>query len=76
MDSGIQYMRPAQVCKALGISRPCLYRWMKAKPDFPRSAKLSSRCTVFDAAEVAAFVKGRMEGSAPPAASAAGAARQ
>lgn len=50
------YLRPAQASGMLGISRSCLYRWVNSRPDFPRPVKLAPKCTVFDAAEIAAYV--------------------
>ena len=45
-------LRPTQAADFLGISVPTLWKFLKNKPDFPRSRKLSPRCTVFDLAEL------------------------
>ena len=56
--SNAQYIRPAEVCKTIGIAPATLWDWCKKKkPGFPKPYRLSARCTVFDAAELDAFVK-------------------
>ena len=48
-------LRPTQAADFLGIALPTLWRWLKERPDFPRSRKIGPRCTVFDAGELAAW---------------------
>ncbi|WP_418646871.1 helix-turn-helix transcriptional regulator [Thauera butanivorans] len=48
-------LRPHQAADLLGISVPTLWRWLKNRADFPRSRKLSERCTVFDRDELVAW---------------------
>ncbi len=43
-------IRPQAAAEFLGISPATLWRWAKERSDFPKARKLSSRCTVFDAA--------------------------
>jgi len=57
MSETTQYLRPAQVCKRLNISRTTLYRWHANNPNFPRLSRLSGKCTVWGAAAIDAFVK-------------------
>lgn len=45
-------LRPTQAADFLGVSVPTLWKFLKNKPDFPRSRKLSPRCTVFDLVEL------------------------
>ena len=46
-------LRPSQAAAFLGIAVPTLWRWLKERPDFPRSRKIGPRCTVFDSGELA-----------------------
>jgi predicted DNA-binding transcriptional regulator AlpA len=48
-------LRPTQAADFLGIALPTLWRWLKERPDFPRSRKIGPRCTVFDAGELTAW---------------------
>lgn len=48
-------LRPTQAADFLGIALPTLWRWLKERPDFPRSRKIGPRCTVFDQAELSAW---------------------
>jgi prophage regulatory protein len=52
-------LRPAQAAERLGISLPTLWRYIRNNPSFPRPSKLSDRVTVFDAAELDAFIASR-----------------
>lgn len=45
-------LRPKQAAEFLGIGRATLWRWSKERADFPKSRHLSSRCTIFDMAEL------------------------
>ena len=45
------YVRPSRVSEFLDISPATMWRWA-AKSEIPKSRKLSSRVTVFDAAEI------------------------
>ncbi|MDP2367559.1 helix-turn-helix transcriptional regulator [Rhodoferax sp.] len=40
--------RPRQAADLLGIGIATLWRWSKARADFPKPIRLSARCTVFD----------------------------
>lgn len=56
--SNSRYIRPAQAANVIGIGLSTLWDWCKKKkPGFPKPYRLSARCTVFDAAELDAFVK-------------------
>ena len=48
-------LRPQHAAEYLGISRATLWRWIKERHDFPKPRHLSSRCTVFDLAELIAW---------------------
>jgi prophage regulatory protein len=50
------YSRPRDVAKRLGISLPTLYRWVRTFPNFPRPRKIGPSVTVFDDAEIDAYV--------------------
>lgn len=52
-------LRPAQVASKLGISVASVWRFARTNPTFPRPRKLSERVTVFDEAELDAFVESR-----------------
>ena len=41
-------LRPSQVAAKFGVSVPTVWRYARTDPTFPRGAKLSERCTVFD----------------------------
>ena len=49
-------LRPAQVAEKLGVSVPTVWRYARNNPKFPRPAKLSERVTVFDEAELDAYL--------------------
>ena len=49
-------LRPAQVAQKLGVSVPTIWRYCRSKPDFPKARKLSERVTVFDEAELDAYL--------------------
>lgn len=48
-------LRPKLAAEYLGIGRATLWRWVKERADFPKPRRLSARCTVFDAGELAAW---------------------
>ena len=48
-------LRPKHAAEFLGIGRATLWRWSKERADFPKGRRLSSRCTVFDQCELAAW---------------------
>jgi prophage regulatory protein len=48
-------LRPKQAAEFLGIGKATLWRWSKERADFPKPRRLSSRCTVFDMAELEAW---------------------
>ena len=50
-------MRPRQVCEHFGIGRTKLHHLVTTEPGFPRPRRLSSRCTLFDTAELIAWFK-------------------
>ncbi|WP_164886839.1 helix-turn-helix transcriptional regulator [Piscinibacter defluvii] len=49
-------LRPKDAANLLGISTATLYRWSRLRPGFPKPTKLSDRVTVFEQAELEAFV--------------------
>ena len=51
-------VRPARVSNFLDVSPATMWRWA-AKSDFPKSRKLTSRVTVFDAAEIRRWVEAK-----------------
>ena len=53
---GKRALRPAQVAEKLGVSVPTIWRYCRSKPDFPKARKLSERVTVFDEAELDAYL--------------------
>lgn len=58
-----QSLRPKQAAQHLGVARCTLWRWAKERPDFPKPRRLSSRCIVFDAAELTAWRDAQMGGA-------------
>lgn len=48
-------LRPKQAAEFLGIGKATLWRWSKDRADFPKPRRLSTRCTVFDMAELSAW---------------------
>ena len=51
----IQSARPKEGAALIGVGVSTFWRWAKERPDFPKPRKLSSRCTVFDVAELLAW---------------------
>lgn len=49
-------LRPAQVAAKLGVTVCTVWRYSRTNPAFPRPFKLSPRATVFDEAELDAYV--------------------
>lgn len=50
-----QSIRPKKAAEYLGIGIATLWRWASERNDFPKSRKLSARCTVFDLNELIAW---------------------
>lgn len=50
-----QSARPKAAAELLGIGLSTFWRFAKERADFPKPRKLSSRCTVFDVAELIAW---------------------
>lgn len=50
-----QSIRPKKAAEYLGIGVATLWRWASERSDFPKSRKLSARCTVFDLNELIAW---------------------
>ena len=48
-------LRPKQAAEFLGIGKATLWRWSKERADFPKPRRLSTRCTIFDMAELSAW---------------------
>lgn len=48
-------LRAAQAAAFLAVGRSTFWRWSRERADFPKPRRLSSRCTVFDAGELAAW---------------------
>lgn len=48
-------LRPKHAAEFLGIGRATLWRWIQERADFPKPRRLSTRCTVFDMGELAAW---------------------
>lgn len=55
MATPLQSARPKAAAGLLGVGISTLWRWSKERHDFPKARKLSSRCTVFDVAELLAW---------------------
>jgi prophage regulatory protein len=53
-------LRPKHAAEFLGIGRATLWRWSKERADFPKPRRLSSRCTVFNVAELIAWRDAQM----------------
>lgn len=47
-------LRAKDAAQLLGASEPTFWRWTR-QPGFPKARRLSSRCTVFDRAELLAW---------------------
>ncbi|WP_153116257.1 helix-turn-helix transcriptional regulator [Rhodocyclus tenuis] len=47
--------RPKTAAEILGVGVSTLWRWAKERADFPKPRRLSSRCTIFDGAELLAW---------------------
>lgn len=65
VQSETRSYRPKQAAELLGIGLATLWRWSKTRHDnFPRPKRLSSRCTVYDGAELLAWrdAQGKGEG--------------
>lgn len=55
-------LRPKHAAEFLDIGRATLWRWSKERADFPKPRRLSSRCTVFNVAELIAWRDAQMGG--------------
>lgn len=55
-----QSARPKEAADLLGVSASTIWKWIRERPDFPKPRKLSSRCTVFDVAELVAWRDAQM----------------
>lgn len=53
-------IRLSEVCQMTGASRATVWRWVKARPDFPRPFKLSDAITVWDEGEVRSWIGRQM----------------
>lgn len=60
-------LRPKDAAAFLGVAKSTLWRWAAERDDFPKARRLSVRCTVFDAAELAAWRDAQMSGEMPSA---------
>lgn len=54
--------RPKDAASLLGVGVSTIWRWVKERKDFPKPRKLSSRCTVFDVAELVAWRDAQLKG--------------
>lgn len=64
MNEAIQeprLLRPAEVCRRLGISLRTLARWQSERANFPRSFRIGDNTTVFDGRAVDSWVEQRMK---------------
>ncbi|MGG26148.1 AlpA family phage regulatory protein, partial [Salmonella enterica] len=50
------HARPKATADFLKVTTVTLWRWEKTKPDFPKSTRLSERVSVYDAAEIRAWL--------------------
>jgi predicted DNA-binding transcriptional regulator AlpA len=57
--TSLKLLRPKAVLRALGVSRPTLYRLMKSDPGFPRAIRLGANSIAFVEAELIAWLHGR-----------------
>lgn len=55
----LKLLRPKAILKALGISRPTLYRLMKSDPSFPSAIRLGGNSIAFVEAELIAWLNAR-----------------
>ena len=50
------HARPKATADFLKVTTVTLWRWESRKPDFPKSTRLSERVSVYDAAEIRAWL--------------------
>ena len=53
---------PKDCAAILGIGVSTFWKWAKDRPGFPKPRRLSTRCTVFDVAELEAWRDAQVEG--------------
>ncbi|TLU68312.1 AlpA family phage regulatory protein [Enterobacter sp. MF024] len=53
------HARPRATADFLKVSTVTLWRWEKNKSDFPKSTRLSERVSVYDAAEIRAWLESK-----------------
>lgn len=53
------HARPKATADFLKVSTVTLWRWEKKKQDFPKSTRLSERVSVYDAAEIRAWLESK-----------------
>lgn len=56
-------LRPKKAAEFLGISMATLWRWVRERPDFPRTRKIGDRTTVFVEDELAEFRERQTQGA-------------
>ena len=53
------YVSDKQLAERFGVSRPTIWRWVKADPRFPSPIKLSPQCTRWRTADIEAWEAGK-----------------
>lgn len=52
-------MSAAQGAKMTGVAESTWWEWARTIPDFPKSIRISARCTRWDKAEIEAWLESR-----------------
>ncbi|HKN05888.1 MAG TPA: AlpA family phage regulatory protein [Buttiauxella sp.] len=55
------HARPRATADFLKVSTVTLWRWEKSKRNFPKSTRLSERVSVYDAAEIRAWLEAKKQ---------------
>lgn len=61
----LEFLRPAEVAKRLGISRSTLYAWLDSGTLSVRPVRLGARATAFRLDELEAWLESRSRTSSP-----------
>jgi prophage regulatory protein len=57
LSENTSWLSPKQVCEMFSISEATLYRWVKSRPEFPKTVKFSPGCTRFSLVDLNAFIR-------------------
>ena len=57
---GAQYAQAAAICARFGLSRTTLWRLESTDKEFPRPARIGSRCTLYNVKEIERYIASKV----------------